>query len=231
MIDLPQGDYTYKGTVLKQNRDTEAILVFLLDIGKTWLFVQGKGKNRFLGATEPMTWGEFCVYKSTKGLFLKSVDVKNDFLSLRQDVKSLYLATRIYSFLIDKLPHEIKNNKLLQSLYDTLTLISEGANGEATFLRFIAKFLSSYGVMPSFQVCSNCGGLIRNVAHLSNRGVFCDKCRSFDGITLDSHDLKDMNYALCLGHNDFVTWCKTTIQTDKLKNCSSILESYFERMK
>lgn len=231
MIDLPQGDYIYKGTVIKQNRDTEAILAFLHDLGKTWIFVQGRGRNRFLGATEPMVWGEFCLYKNTHGLFLKSLNVKDDFLPLRHNANSLYLATRIYSLLADKLPFEIKNNRLLQSLYDTLTLINEGATGEATYLRFVAKFLSSYGLMPSFQICSNCGGLIHSVARLSEKGVFCDKCVCLNGLTLESNDLMDVRNSLCLKHDAFVTWCKSASPSIKLKNCSTILENYFEKMK
>ncbi len=231
MIDLPQGDYVYKGTILKQNRDSEALLVFLMDIGKTWIFVQGKGRNRFLGATEPMIWGEFNTYKNSHGLFLKNVNIKNDFLSLRQSATSLFLATKIYGVVADKLPFELKNNSLLRSLYDTLVLIDEGASGEATNFRFIAKFLSSYGIMPSFHVCTDCGSAIHDVAHLSSRGIFCGKCASPGDLHLELNDLIDVHKALCLDHNDFVSWCKSANYTNKLGKCSKILENYFDRMK
>ena len=231
MIDLQQGDYIYKGTILKQNRDTEAMLVFLADIGKTWIFVQGRGHNRFLGATEPINWGEFCLYKNSHGLFARSINIKNDFLHLRRDAKSLYLATKIYTLLCDKLPLEIENNSLLQSLYDTLTLIDEGANGEATFFRFLAKFLASYGVMPSFNVCGNCGSVINDSAFLSNRGVFCDKCGTSDSLHLGENDLREAKAALSLPHEEFLLWCRAEKQTSKFKFFSNILETYFDKLK
>ena len=228
---MQQGDYIYKGTILKQNRDTEAMLVFLADIGKTWIFVQGRGHNRFLGATEPINWGEFCLYKNSRGLFAKSIDIKNDFLSLRRNATSLYLATRIYTLLCDKLPLEIENNSLLRSLYDTLALIDEGANGEVTFFRFLVKFLASYGVMPSFNVCGNCGNVISDTAFLSNRGVFCSRCGTSDSLYLDGNELCEVKATLSLPHGDFLSWCRSGKQTSKFKIFSNILETYFDKLK
>ena len=178
---LPQGNYSADGVVLRRRETSPKsgdCLLFLRDMGVLWAGVPGP-RSRFGGAAEPMTWGRFILYQGPKRLYLKSVDVAEDFLSVRGSKKSLLCAARWCKELGARLPLGHENNGVLSLFWGSMTNLSKGLCAALLDVRFAWRWGKIWGVSPSLDSCPECGSPLSSGegAVMTEWGFLCNACR------------------------------------------------------
>ena len=165
---LPQGSYHADGVVLRRRETSPKsgdCLLFLRDMGALWAGAPGP-RSRFGGATEPMIWGRFILYQGPKRLYLKSVDIAEDFLSVRGSKKSLMCAAGWCRELGARLPLGYENNGVLSLFWGSMTNLSKGLCAALLDVRFAWRWGNIWGVAPSLDSCRECGSSL-----VSGRGA------------------------------------------------------------
>ena len=126
--------------------------LFLKGFGRLPVFIRGGGRGsvRFGGATEPLVWGDFELYKSGKGgrLILRSVEVKYDALKLRGSKRLILTAINWAKMLIMYLEEGRADDKVLSCFYWGLKLLEEGVPVEIADWRFVWRWLNIWGLAP-----------------------------------------------------------------------------------
>ena len=211
---LPQGYYAQTGTVL-QRRDSakegQSLQLFLRDLGPRWVNAPAaSGKNRFGGATEPLVWGEFCLYQSPKYLYLKGAEIKEDFLSLRDDASRLMTALRFYKMVSKVVMATHESNQILTLLWSAMILLKENCPAPIVEFRFAWKLLNALGLAPSLQQCVKCGGRLDTDVLWSQDGFICRHCiNGIDKNVIRGRELRNIQAAALLNHLDFIEWSRT----------------------
>jgi len=155
MLDFPQGYHSAAGTVLRRKISADGDMVldlFLKGFGRLPVYARGGGRGsvRFGGATEPLIWGDFEIYKSGKGgrLILRSIDVKYDALKLRASKDVIFTAINWIKMLIMYLEEGRADDKVLTCFYWGLKLLEEGVPVEIADWRFVWRWLNIWGLAP-----------------------------------------------------------------------------------
>ncbi len=137
----------------------------------------GRGKVRLGGSTEPMVWGEFSLYRSRSRDYLREVEVKRDFWSLRLRIDNLKTSLRWCKLLSEKLPGGQPVDEVLPVLFWSMDLLESDTDPCGVDLRFTWRLLRCLGIAPSMKACDRCGRRI-------SRGIWtessflCDRCYS-----------------------------------------------------
>lgn len=217
--NLEQGYYKQSGTVL-QRRDSVtsggSLLLFLRDLGPRWVSTPGSiAKNRFGGAAEPLVWGTYDLYQGPGRLYLKSAEVKEDFLSLRSDPVRLMAAVRFYKNVTNVTMTTHESNHILNILWSSMLLLKEKCPVGIVEFRYIWKLLNSAGLAPSLSLCCECGTLISDRASWVKDGLCCDKCCP-DRADIAQAEIAFLRRAALLEHDKFIKW---SIQQEKYALC------------
>jgi len=160
-------------------------------MGAVWAGAPGP-RSRFGGATEPMIWGRFILYQGPKRLYLKSVDVAEDFLSVRLSKKSLLCAAGWCRELGARIPLGYENNGVLSLFWGSMTNLSRGLCPTLLNVRFAWRWGNIWGVAPSLDNCPECGSPLvpGDVAAMSESGFLCGACRSnFKAVSPEALDI------------------------------------------
>ena len=115
------------------------------------------GKVRFGGATEPLVWGTFVLYRPRDDigrLYLKSVDAADDMLTLRSKPNALLAAARWSKLLIRHLMEGHADDDLLANLYWNMKLLCSSLPIYAVQWRFIWRWLKIWGLAPDVSKCA-----------------------------------------------------------------------------
>ena len=228
---LDQGYYRQSGTVI-QRRDSvksgNSLLLFLRDLGPRWVCAPGSSaKSRFCGAIEPLVWGTYDLYQSPTRLYLKSAEVKEDFLSLRTNRSQLMAAIRFYKNVTKLTMTTHESNKILNVLWSAMVLLKEDCPIELTEFRYIWKLLNSAGLAPSLSRCVICGSVINNCATWTEDGFCCDKCNNKDHSSLSAEEMAILQHAALLEHDKFIRWSKQHGDTAVCNNYIGKLLTFF----
>jgi len=147
-------------------------------MGTLWAGTPGP-RGRFGGASEPMTWGRFILYQGPQRLYLKSVDVVEDFLSVRNSKKTLLCAARWCRELGSRLPLGHENDGVLSLFWSSMTNLSKGLCVALLDVRFVWRWGKIWGVAPSLDNCPECGSpLNRDGIAMTESGFLCRACCS-----------------------------------------------------
>ena len=171
-----QGYHSAVGTVLRRKVSAEGDIIldlFLRGMGRLPVYIRGGGRGsvRFGGATEPLVWGDFELYKSGKGgrLILRSVEVKYDALKLRTSKDVILTALNWTKMLVMYLEESRADDKVLSCFYWGLKLLEEGVPVEIADWRFVWRWLNIWGLAPEpeneimrFTACAGYD-VIRNI--------------------------------------------------------------------
>jgi len=167
MLSIPQGYHSAVGTILRRKISAEGDIVlnlFLKGFGRLSAYIRGGGRGsvRFGGATEPLVWGNFELYKSGKSerLILRSVDVKYDALKLRNSKDVILTAFNWIKMLIMYLEEGRADDKVLSCFYWGLKLLEDGVPIEIADWRFVWRWLNIWGLAPEPD-----NEILRFVAH------------------------------------------------------------------
>ncbi len=199
---LPQGMVRLSGVVLRRTATPEgdlSLCLFLRSAGPVWVYAPGaaRGRVRFGGAVEPLVWGNFNLYKGTRSLYLKSVDVKEDFWLLRKNPAVLRRLLDWDSLLCRYLLPGHPADDVLALFYWTSLLLGEGLSPPVGEWRFLWRWLSSEGLAPSLTGCAACGRLLEE-ARWTEGGLLCPECAGESpGGTLTASERELLALAAC----------------------------------
>lgn len=223
--DLPQGYYSQVGTVL-QRRDSsgegQSLLLFLRDMGPVWVNAPAsKTKSRFGGATEPLVWAEFSLYRSPSRLYLQGAEIREDFISLRTSSEKLMAALKLYKRLSGVLLPTHESNNILTLLWSSMVLLKENCPADIVEYRFTWRLLKETGLAPSLQYCVKCGSKLAGGASWCRDGLLCASCGAPHPEGICGADLSFLRFAALLNHDKFIAWSKdrekSSLFTDQLK--------------
>ena len=208
------------GVVLRRKEGSvrsQELLLFLRTAGATWVGAPGatSAKNRFGGGIEPMVWGEYDLYQSPRRLYLKGVDVKEDFLQIRTSRRRLETAVKWCGELARRLPPGMENDALLSLLWGSMKNLRAGADPVLLDLRFAWRWANLWGLAPPLDVCSACGRALPDHdapdggTALSHDGVVCAACRmavNLPAVTIGNEEFASLARAATLPVDAFMAW-------------------------
>ena len=136
------------------------ITLFLKKLGVVYVSAKGaaSGKVRFGGATEPLIWGAFALYRprdESGRLYLKSVDVADDMLALRSRPEAIFVAARWSKLLMRRLMEGHAADDLLANLYWSMKLLCGNLPVEVAEWRFMWRWLKAWGLAPDIFECAS----------------------------------------------------------------------------
>lgn len=236
---IPQGDLAARGVVLRRKEDaggSQELLLFLGGLGAMWVLAPraSGARSRFGAGTEPMSWGEFRLYRSPRRVYLKSADVREGFWRVRKSPKTLAVAARWLKALADRLPPGHENDPLLSLLWGCLQNLSTGVDSHLLDVRFFWRWCHLWGLAPQLDRCSSCGADVASnpphVLYLSPDGLLCPACRGDDpgAGRLSGSLLQELLHAAMLSRGRFRAWAASRTPDDPaaVRACSDWLCSF-----
>jgi DNA repair protein RecO (recombination protein O) len=218
---------------------SQEILVFLTAHGATRISAPGAGgaKNRFGAGTEPLVWGSFDLYQSPRRLYLKGVDVREDFWSIRGRRRALLTAVSWCGELAARLPHGAESDSLLSLLWGSMKNLASGIDPLLLDIRFAWRWGNLWGVAPQLDICSSCGGELLSgdrPVRRSQSGLICADCSRLaphDGevAPISVHTLRQMISSATMPRGAFASWAASFNPdpgSSPLGDCASWLYSF-----
>lgn len=177
---IPQGLLRHSGVVLRRTSSPEgnlSLYLLLRTVGPQWVSAPGasRGRMRFGGSVEPLVWGNFNLYKGTKRLYLKSVDVSEDFWVLRKDPERLRMLLEWDRLLSLHLVPDHPCDDVLAIFYWSSILVRHGVHPLLAEWRFLWRWLNAWGVAPSLDRCVTCGRQLAE-GYWTATGLQCGRC-------------------------------------------------------
>ncbi len=213
MESIKQGFFKTRGAVLRrvESREGDLSLYLLLEkTGPIWVAAPGaaKGKRRFGGAAEPLIFGIYSLYSGRNRLYLKDIDVKEDFWTLRKKPLHLRGGLALAKLIVDYLPPNHPCNELLSLFFWALRSLEEGASPDIVEWRFLWRWLKYWGIAPDFDRCAKCGAPLED-ARWGGEGFYCSNSNCSEpgtGISFSGTALQEVRMAAILSRRAFVKW-------------------------
>ncbi|MCM8770390.1 MAG: DNA repair protein RecO [Candidatus Omnitrophica bacterium] len=164
-------------------RETSLIVSFYTkDFGKIHGILKGirTEPDKFASTLEPFSHNEIIFYqKKNAGLHLVSAcDLKNNFLSLRNDMYRFGHASFMMELLDALTPLEDKNEAIFDLTMECLSHMDMNINYEKIPTIYKIKILSLSGFKPHLNSCVCCNDRILSQSKFSNYlgGLLCPRC-------------------------------------------------------
>jgi len=208
---IPQGYYRKLGVVLKSRRSGEQgknLLVLLKELGPVWVTAPGaaSAKSRLSGTTEPLVWGYFTLYRSTKRTYVKEIEAQEDFWSLRREGSKLASALRICAMIVRHALPDHPQDDLFPLFYWSLKALEGGTPADAVEFRFLFRWCAAQGLSPELDRCASCGNPARH-GLLTTEGLTCGNCLANvhrqGGLALEEMELNRLKKAVMLSGKEF----------------------------
>lgn len=173
------------GIVLKRVKvsDYDKILtIFTRKAGKLSAAVRGSQnpKSKMASGAHPFVYGEFAITKSGRLSNVTSIDVKDAFYHLREDLDKLTIASYFLEIVHIVTAENIINNRLFDLLLEFLGKLeasSDLAEQHLMKVCFELKLLELIGLRPELHSCVNCGQSTDNPKFsVADGGVVCENC-------------------------------------------------------
>ncbi|MDD4364531.1 MAG: DNA repair protein RecO C-terminal domain-containing protein [Synergistales bacterium] len=214
---LLQGHFRASGVVLRRcdtPKGERLLYLGLKGLGPLWVIAPGaaRGKGRFGGATEPLVWAVFTLYKASRNLYLKEVDVKFDLWKLRKSPEALARSAHWGKLVADGLLSGHPDDALLGLFFWALQEIEAGADVEVAEWRLLWRWLRDRGAAPDLECCGNCGAPLTS-AFWQGEQLLCDACRGLEGsLAFSPYLLQALRAAVMLSRDSFIPWSQTVRQ-------------------
>lgn len=228
--ELRQGYLKASGTVLRRIDSPEGerrLNLLLKGIGPVWATAPGaaRGRGRFGGATEPLVWGAFSLYKGPRRLYLREVEVKEDFWNLRKSRGSLQRAMEWSRWISRNTMEGHSCDSLIGLFFWSLRNLEQGAEGDVAEWRFFWKWLRLFGVAPELDRCAGCGQALEG-AIWTEDALLCPRCiTQGSGLRVDPALLRQLYSAVMLSRNRFIEWSQQLAKTGDWLSCNQRLRS------
>lgn len=173
------------GIVLKRVKvsDYDKILtVFTKKAGKMSGAVKGSQnpKSKLAAGSHPFVYGEFSFSKSGRLSNINSIEVKDAFYHLREDLDKLMVASYFLELMNIVTVENVINIDLFDLLHYFLKYLEKSETQETAHLlkaTFELKLLDLIGLRPELRTCVNCGSPYDNPKFsIEDGGVVCENC-------------------------------------------------------
>lgn len=137
-----------------------AVTVLTRDFGVIHAFANGakKVKSRFLGATQPLCFSRFSIYKSRNSYIIDEAQSIEVFFGLRDDIETLALAQYFCELAGELAPELDVADDFLRLLLNSLHILISGKRPQNQVKAvFEMRILTLAGYMPELSVCPHCG--------------------------------------------------------------------------
>lgn len=190
LATLPIGDYDKRLTILTKER------------GKIGAFAKGarRPNSALLACSQPFTFGEFQLYAGRNSYNIQSVNIKNYFGELRNDMSYVYYGLYFCEF-TDYMTREGNDEtEILKLLYQSLRALTNPHIGPK-LVRYIfeLKIISLGGEAPQVYECLSCGSKEQlSFFSVSAGGCFCEGCRkkAVEGRRIQTSTLYTLQYII-----------------------------------
>lgn len=190
LATLPIGDYDKRLTILTKER------------GKIGAFAKGarRPNSALLACSQPFTFGEFQLYAGRNSYNIQSVNIKNYFGELRNDMSYVYYGLYFCEF-TDYMTREGNDEtEILKLLYQSLRALTNQHIGPK-LVRYIfeLKIISLGGEAPQVYECLSCGSKEQlSFFSVSAGGCFCEGCRkkAVEGRRIQTSTLYTLQYII-----------------------------------
>lgn len=134
-------------------------------------------KSKLRSVSSKLTYGYFHIYYKEDGLStLISVDIINEFVNIKTDLKKIGYATYLLD-LTNQVLKEFACDSIFDMLEQSLLKIENGFDPMIITNIIELKYLSFLGVMPIIDKCANCGNDKDIVTISSDHGGYlCKDC-------------------------------------------------------
>ena len=234
---LPQGMLRLSGVVLRRSATPEgnlSLYLFLRSAGPVWVSAPGaaRGRVRFGGSVEPLVWGNFNLYKGTRRLYLKSVDVKEDFWGLRKNPAVLRNLLEWDRLLCRYLLPGHPADEVLALFYWSSLLLGEGLPPPVGEWRFLWRWLGTEGLAPSLTGCAACGTSLGE-ARWTEGGLLCTRCSpSSPGGVLSAAERESLFLAASAGSSEVKTIFSEENTDEKFwRSATARIRPFFELLR
>jgi DNA repair protein RecO (recombination protein O) len=217
LATMPIGDYDKRLTILTRER------------GKITAFAKGarKPNSALLACSQSFTFGEFMLYEGKSSYNIQSVNIKNYFGELRNDMKMVYYGLYFCEF-VDYMTHEGNDEvEIMKLLYQSLRALSnENIGIELVRYVFELKLITLSGEAPQVFECVKCGakeGYFRfSVKH---GGVLCEGCRKVaqDAVRLSTSAIYTLQYIISSSVEKLFSF---TVTTEVLREVRTLIDDY-----
>jgi len=173
------------GIVLKRVKvsDYDKILtIYTRKSGKLSAAVKGSQnpKSKMASGAHPFVYGEFSISKSGRLSNVTSIDVKNAFYHLREDLDKLTIASYFLEVAHIVTVENVINNRLFDLLLEFLGILETSDSlivQHVIKVSFELKLLDLIGLRPELHHCVNCGNETDNPKFsVADGGVICEDC-------------------------------------------------------
>lgn len=169
LATIPIGDYDKRLTILTRER------------GKITAFAKGARKinSALLACSQPFTFGEFTLYEGRTAYNIMSVEVKNYFAELREDITYVYYGLYFCEF-ADYMTRENNDElEIMKLLYQSLrALKNESIGVHLVRSIFEIKIIHLSGEGPQVFECIKCGAKEDTFRFsVETGGVICEQCK------------------------------------------------------
>lgn len=156
------------------------IVILTKERGKISAFARGarRAKSPLLAACEPFTFGEFSVYRGRDSYTVSSVDVKNYFSELRDELEDIYMGM-YFCEVADYFTREnLDAREVLKLLYQSLRALKvPSLNRVLVKTIFEFKMIAVNGEAPRLFACIGCGKK-EDLFYFYDQqaGILCEDC-------------------------------------------------------
>jgi len=224
-----------EAVVLRKNKITDAdviLTLFTRKYGKIRAVAKGgrKPKTRLSPSSHIFVYGDFIINKGKNLDKVSSVDIKESFYNIREDLTKLAYASYFAELCDAVIVEGVTNNRLFDTLIKGLYLITYRDQGyDLIKIAFQLQLLDFSGFRPEIKKCVNCGGVKFNKINFNihQGGIICDNCysRYDDSMLVNSMIIKVMNYIL---KTDITTVSKLKLNPSIIKRLERIIDKYIE---
>jgi recombinational DNA repair protein (RecF pathway) len=185
-----------------------------------------------------MMWGEFRLYQSPRRLYLKGVDVREDFWVLRGSPKLLRTAVKWCGEIASRLMPGAEADSLLSLLWGSMKNLAAGVPPLLLDIRFAWRWGNLWGLAPPLDACSSCGARLDagegGFFQMNPEGFLCRDCAAKTASSLvaplagrlnvSEHDI--LQKAATLPKEKFTSWASGTSLPTSLTACPAWLYSF-----
>lgn len=175
-----------EGIVIRTNHYGESnkvVTLYTREWGKIGVMAAGakKPNSRLAAVTQPFTYGQFLVKKSSGLGSLQQGDIISSMRGIKEDIFLTAYASYIID-LTDKCTDEKKPNPyLFELLYQTINNMNEGLDPEILVNIYEMKMLNSLGMYPVLDQCTICKNTEGEFSFSIREGGFiCHRCLEKD---------------------------------------------------
>lgn len=225
--------YKTDAVVLKKTKlnDSDVILtLFTRKVGKTSVIVSGgrNPKSKLSSAAHPFVFGEYVFSYGGKWNKLTSVELKDSFYSIREDLERLAYASYILELTNVALMEGVPNDRLFVNLVETLNIIAKGDCAlDLIKVAYELKLMDSLGYRPELVHCVSCGTTELAGFNFSviDGGMLCEHCSAqlSRGMKIGKTIPKLMHYLIV---KDMRIINRTQVNVSYIKKLDIIISKY-----